>query len=325
MHILVTGGAGVIGSNLCEKLLSLGYSVECIDNLHTGRLGNIAKCQENENFTFFEHDVIERYEPKRKPDQIYNLASPASVPYCTTSPVQITLTNVVGSYNMLELAKACDATILEASTSEVYGNPEIHPQPESYNGNVTPIGVRSCYDESKRTAESLFFTYWRTYGTKIKVARIFNTYGPPSRHDDGRIVPNFIVQALLGKPLTIYGDGSQTRSLCYVDDMVDGLILLMNSDSDVTGPMNIGSQREHTILELAQLILDLTGSSSELVFLDLPSDDPLVRNPDTTYAKNTLDWSPSVSLEDGLTKTIAFFQELIDGGLIDVSEIASIS
>jgi len=312
MHILVTGGAGFIGSNLCRKLLSLGHSVECIDNLYTGKLDNIEDCQENDGFSFVEHDVTQPYVPNIKPDQIYNMACPASPRHYQATPIDTTLTNVLGAYHLLELARSCDATILQASTSEVYGDPDMHPQPESYTGNVNPIGIRACYDEGKRVAESLFFDFNRSYGTRIKVARIFNTYGPFMCQDDGRVISNFIIQALFGKPLTIYGDGSQTRSFCYVDDLVEGLIAFMSTDADVTGPMNFGSQYERTMLEIAELVLRETRSASELSFLGLPADDPRVRRPDTTFAETALGWRSQVSLEEGLSRTIAYFETILN-------------
>lgn len=308
-HILVTGGAGFIGSHLCARLIQEDHFVICFDNLFTGQKNNINDLLKNPNFEFVHHDITQPY--FSEVDEIYNLACPASPIHYQFDPVQTTITNVMGAINMLELAKKKNATILQASTSEVYGDPEVHPQPESYWGRVNPIGIRSCYDEGKRCAETLFFDYFRQHQTKIKVARIFNTYGPNMHLNDGRVVSNFIIQALRGENLTIYGDGTQTRSFQYVDDLVEAMIRLMNTDAKFTGPINIGNPKEFTMLELAQTILKLTNSKSELVFKPLPSDDPRQRQPDITLAKNILDWEPKVQLEEGLVKTIEYFKSII--------------
>jgi len=308
-RILVTGGAGFIGSHLCARLLESGADVLCVDNFFTGSKRNLLPLLGNPGFELMRHDVT--FPLYVEVDQIYNLACPASPVHYQHDPVQTTKTSVHGAINMLGLAKRVGATILQASTSEVYGDPAIHPQVESYWGNVNPIGIRSCYDEGKRCAETLFFDYHRQHRTRIKVARIFNTYGPNMHPADGRVVSNFIVQALRGEPITIYGDGRQTRSFCYVDDLVDGLMRLMNSPAEVTGPINLGNPGEFTMLELAQTVIELTGARSELVFQPLPSDDPRQRQPDNSLAKATLDWSPKVELREGLTRTIAYFDALL--------------
>lgn len=306
---LVTGGAGFIGSHLCRRLLADDAEVLCADNFYTGSKRNVASLMDDPYFELIRHDVT--FPLYVEVDRIYNLASPASPIHYQEDPVQTTKTNVHGSINMLGLAKRLDARILQASTSEVYGDPEVHPQKENYSGNVNPIGPRSCYDEGKRCAETLFFDYHRQHDLNIKVARIFNTYGPNMHPDDGRVVSNFIGQALKGNPITVYGDGKQTRSFCYVDDMVEGLLRLMNSRPDFTGPVNLGNQRETTILELAELVRDLTNSGSEIVYEELPEDDPQRRKPDTTLAREELGgWKPEVSLEDGLKKTIQYFDVL---------------
>jgi UDP-glucuronate decarboxylase len=307
--VLVTGGAGFLGSHLCEHLLRNGHDVLCVDNFYTGTKRNIVHLLENRSFELLRHDVT--FPLFVEVDEIYNLACPASPIHYQNDPVQTTKVNVHGSINMLGLAKRVKATILQASTSEVYGNPSIHPQVESYWGNVNPIGPRACYDEGKRCAETLFFDYHRQHGLEIKVARLFNTYGPRMHPNDGRVVSNFIVQALQGNPITIYGDGSQTRSFCYVDDMVEALIRLMQSPKGFTGPVNLGNPEEFTVLELAQLIIKLTGSKSKIIRKDLPKDDPERRKPDISLAKSTLDWSPKVQLEEGITKTIGFFEDLL--------------
>jgi len=312
MHILVTGGAGFLGSNLCKRLLSQGHSIECVDNLLTGRRSNIAEFESDARFCFIEHDITAGYKPMHKPDQIYNLACPASPRWYQATPIATTLTNVVGMRNMLELARVHDATILQASTSEVYGDPEIHPQPESYHGNVNPIGIRSCYDEGKRVAESLCFDYLRTHATRIKVARIFNTYGPRMAQDDGRAISSFIVAALRHNPLVLYGNGNQTRSFCYVDDLIDALVLLMNSSRETTGPVNLGSQYEYAIRDVAELIRELTRSSSVLEYQPIPEDDPRIRKPDISRARTELGWYPTTSLETGLEKTIKYFHTMLD-------------
>lgn len=311
-RVLITGGAGFLGSHLCDHLLRNGYEILCVDNFYTGTKGNIAHLLNNPAFELLRHDIT--FPLFVEVDQIYNLACPASPIHYQYDPVQTTKVNVHGAINMLGLAKRVKARILQASTSEVYGNPSIHPQVESYCGNVNPTGPRACYDEGKRCAETLFFDYHRQLSLEIKVARIFNTYGPRMHPNDGRVVSNFIVQALQGKPITIYGDGSQTRSFCYVDDLVEGLIRLMESPNGFTGPVNLGNPEEFTILELAQFIIKLTGSRSEIIRQGLPKDDPERRKPDISLAKSTLDWSPKVQLEEGLIKTISYFEDLLGLG-----------
>ncbi len=311
-RILITGGAGFLGSHLCERLLAENHDVICVDNFYTSTRRNIRHLLDHPNFELLRHDVT--FPLYVEVDQIYNLACPASPVHYQRDPVQTTKTSVHGAINMLGLAKRTGATILQASTSEVYGDPELHPQPESYWGNVNPIGVRSCYDEGKRCAETLFFDYLRQHDMPIKVARIFNTYGPRMLPDDGRVVSNFIVQALNGEDLTIYGDGSQTRSFCYVDDLVDGLVRLMNSPKKITGPINLGNPVEFTILELAEKVLAKVGSSSELVEKPLPSDDPTQRQPDIRHAKEVLGWEPTIPLETGLDATIDYFRQLLTSG-----------
>jgi UDP-glucuronate decarboxylase len=307
--ILVTGGAGFLGSHLCERLLDTGNSVLCVDNFFTGNKGNIAHLIGNPYFEVMCHDVtVPLYVDV---DQIYNLACPASPVHYQFDPIQTTKTSVHGAINMLGLAKRLKAKIFQASTSEVYGDPEVHPQVESYWGHVNPIGLRSCYDEGKRCAETLFFDYWRQHQVQIKVARIFNTYGPRMDPNDGRVVSNFIVQALKGEDITIYGSGQQTRSFCYVDDLIEVFMRFMASDSDFTGPVNIGNPGEFTMLDLAEKVISLTGSRSKLVFKPLPSDDPKQRQPDIHLAQQMLDWQPKVSLEDGLKETIAYFSRII--------------
>lgn len=307
--ILVTGGAGFLGSHLCERLLHAGNDVLCVDNFFTGSKDNIAHLIGNPYFELMRHDVTMPLYVEV--DQIYNLACPASPVHYQFDPVQTTKTSVHGAINMLGLAKRVKARIFQASTSEVYGDPEVHPQVESYWGRVNPIGLRSCYDEGKRCAETLFFDYWRQHQVQIKVARIFNTYGPRMHPNDGRVVSNFIVQALKGEDITIYGTGQQTRSFCYVDDLIEVIISFMASDIDFTGPVNIGNPGEFTMLELAEKVISLTGSRSKLVFKALPSDDPKQRQPDIELAKQKLDWQPKVSLEDGLKETIAYFTKLV--------------
>ena len=306
--ILVTGGAGFLGSHLCERLLHAGNDVLCVDNFFTGSKDNIAHLIGNPYFELMRHDVTMPLYVEV--DQIYNLACPASPVHYQFDPVQTTKTSVHGAINMLGLAKRVKARIFQASTSEVYGDPEVHPQVESYWGRVNPIGLRSCYDEGKRCAETLVFDYWRQHQVQIKVARIFNTYGPRMHPNDGRVVSNFIVQALKGEDITIYGSGQQTRSFCYVDDLIEVIIRFMASDIDFTGPVNIGNPGEFTMLELAEKVISLTGSRSKLVFKALPSDDPKQRQPDIEMAKQMLDWQPKVSLEDGLKETIAYFAKL---------------
>lgn len=307
--ILITGGAGFLGSHLCRRLLKDGNEVICLDNFFTGDKKNIVDLMSNPYFELVRHDVQEPI--LLEVDEIYNLACPASPPYYQFDPVATTRTSVLGAINMLEIAKKCKAKILQASTSEVYGDPEIHPQPENYRGNVSTTGIRACYDEGKRCAETLFFDYHRQYGVAIKVARIFNTYGPYMNPDDGRVVSNFIVQALQNKDITIYGDGKQTRSFQYVDDLIEGLIRLMNSPDAFTGPVNIGNPNEFSMLELAQNVLELTESQSSLVYKDLPQDDPLQRQPDISLAKKELNWEPKIQLTDGLKKTIEYFKTVI--------------
>lgn len=307
--ILVAGGAGFLGSHLCERLLSEGHSVFCVDNLYTGRKENIEHLIQNPHFQFHEQDICLPLDLCI--NEIYNFACPASPPHYQADPIQTLKTSVHGSLHLLELAKKNSAKIFQASTSEVYGDPAQHPQTETYWGNVNPIGVRSCYDEGKRCAETLFFDYFRTHGIKIKVGRIFNTYGPRMHPDDGRVVSNFIVQALQNHPITIYGDGTQTRSFCYVDDLIQAAHLLMNSADAVTGPFNLGNPTEYRVLDLAEIILKLTNSRSSLEFKPLPSDDPKQRRPDLTNTKKTLGWEPKYPLIDGLKKTIAYFDALL--------------
>lgn len=304
-RILVTGGAGFLGSHLCERLLEQGNEVLCVDNYFTGRRRNIAHLMENPRFEVMRHDVT--FPLYVEVDGIYNMACPASPVHYQHDPVQTTKTSVMGAINMLGLAKRLKVPILQASTSEVYGDPQIHPQPESYWGNVNPIGPRSCYDEGKRCAETLFFDYRRQHGLEIKVARIFNTYGPRMQPNDGRVISNFIIQALQGKPITVYGKGDQTRSFCFVSDQVAGLMALMNTGPEHTGPMNIGNPVEMTILEAAELIVELTGSGSEVIFEPLPKDDPMQRKPVIDYAISATGWTPNVALRDGLRETIAYF------------------
>jgi UDP-glucuronate decarboxylase len=307
---LVSGGSGFLGSHLCDRLLGRGQEVLCVDNLFTGQKRNVAHLHGNPKFEFLRHDVT--FPLFVEVDQIWNLACPASPVHYQHDPVQTTKTSVHGAINMLGLAKRLGAKILQASTSEVYGDPAVHPQTEDYWGNVNPIGPRSCYDEGKRCAETLFFDYWRQHQLRIKVLRIFNTYGPRMHPNDGRVVSNFIVQALKGQEITIYGDGSQTRSFCYVDDLIEGMIRLMDSPDDVTGPINVGNPGEFTMIELAENVLKLTKSKSKLVRMPLPADDPKQRKPDITKAKTVLGWEPKVQLEDGLKETIAYFKKLLD-------------
>ncbi len=307
-RILVTGGAGFLGSHLCERLLDAGHDVLCIDNYFTGRRSNVAHLLGNPRFEIMRHDVT--FPLYVEVDEIYNLACPASPVHYQHDPVQTTKTSVHGVINMLGLAKRLRAKILQASTSEVYGDPTVHPQTEAYWGNVNPIGFRSCYDEGKRCAETLFFDYHRQHKLRIKVARIFNTYGPRMHPQDGRVVSNFIMQALAGEPITIYGDGSQTRSFCFVDDLIEGLIRLMETGDEITGPMNIGNPVEMSIRELAEAVIELTGSRSELVYEPLPHDDPVQRQPDIGFARRALGWEPEIKLRDGLKRTIAYFTVL---------------
>jgi UDP-glucuronate decarboxylase len=307
-RILVTGGAGFIGSHLCQRLLDLGHSVICVDNYFTGMRENVAPLLPNPYFEAVRHDVT--FPMHFEIDEIYNLACPASPVHYQFDPVQTTKTNVHGAINVLALANRCRAKVLQASTSEVYGDPEVHPQPESYWGRVNPIGPRACYDEGKRCAETLFFDYHRQFELRIKVARIFNTYGPRMRPDDGRVVSNFIVQALEGRPITVFGDGSQTRAFCFVDDLVEGLILLMDTPDEITGPVNLGRPQEFTMLELAEHVLAETGSDSKIEYKPLPADDPTQRRPDIGLARQLLGWEPTIDLSEGLRETVQYFREM---------------
>jgi UDP-glucuronate decarboxylase len=311
-RVLVTGGAGFLGSHLCERLLNEGCDVLCVDNFYTGSKRNIGHLLGNPYFELSRHDIT--FPLYVEVDEIYNLACPASPIHYQNDPVQTTKVNVHGSINVLGLAKRIKAKILQASTSEVYGDPTVHPQPETYLGNVNCIGPRSCYDEGKRCAETLFFDYFRQHKLRIKVARIFNTYGPRMHLNDGRVVSNFVVQALRGEPLTIFGDGTQTRSFCYVDDLIEGLVRLMNTNDDVTGPINLGKPREFTILELAEKVIELSNSTSEMVFRKLMADDPMQRRPDIEQARKILEWEPEIELEEGLKRTIAYFDNILTVG-----------
>ena len=322
-RVLVTGGAGFLGSHLCERLLERGDDVLCVDNYYTGRRDNIAHLLQQPNFELLRHDIT--FPLYVEIDEIYNLACPASPIHYQRNPVQTTKTSVHGAINMLGLAKRTNSKILQASTSEVYGDPQVHPQLEEYWGHVNPIGRRSCYDEGKRAAETLFFDYHRQHRLRIKVARIFNTYGPRMHPDDGRVVSTFIVQALRGEAITVFGDGSQSRSFCYRDDLVEGLIRLMESPDDVTGPVNLGNPTEFTMLELAERVLELTGSDSEIVFRPLPEDDPRQRQPNISRARQLLEWQPTVSLAEGLARTVEYFRELLDeAGDVDALLASSI-
>lgn len=309
-RILVTGGAGFLGSHLCERLLNEGNEVICIDNLFTGSKDNIWNLLDNKNFEFIRHDIIQPI--YLEVDQIYNLACPASPPYYQFNPIKTIKTSVLGAINMLGLARRTKATILQASTSEVYGDPKIHPQPETYRGNVNPIGIRACYDEGKRAAETLFFDYYRQHRVKIKVVRIFNTYGPKMDSNDGRVISNFIVQALKGEDITIYGNGEQTRSFCYVDDLIDGMIKMMNSENSFTGPVNLGNPVEFTIKQLAEKILQKIETKSKIIYEPLPQDDPLQRKPLIDLAKQNLNWEPSITLDKGLDNTIEYFRGILN-------------
>lgn len=311
--IVVTGGTGFLGSNLCARLIKDGHRVICVDNNYTGRLKNVQELQNHPNFRFLLHDVIQPLEIDEKIDQIYNLACPASPRhYQGKAAIFTTKTCVLGALNLLELAKKHGATILQASTSEVYGEPAVHPQPETYRGNVNPIGIRACYDEGKRCAESLFFDYHREEGVDIKVVRIFNTYGPNMNPEDGRVVSNIICQALRGEDITLYGDGSQTRSFCYVDDLIDAFIRMMNSPKGFTGPVNTGNPGEFTVKELADLVISKIGGNHRIVHQPLPKDDPTHRKPDITLAKEKLGWEPKIKLSEGLDKTIAYFKSILE-------------
>jgi UDP-glucuronate decarboxylase len=311
-RILVTGGAGFLGSHLCAKLIAAGHEVLCVDNFYTGRRTNLAALLSHPALEVMRHDIC--FPLYVEVDEIYNLACPASPVHYQFDPVQTTKTSVHGSINMLGLAKRVKAKILQASTSEVYGDPQVHPQPETYWGHVNPVGLRSCYDEGKRCAETLFFDYYRQHRVRIKVARIFNTYGPHMHPQDGRVISNFIVQALQGDDLTVYGKGEQTRSFCYVDDLIDGLMALMQSPDEVVGPVNLGNPGEYTVLELAEMVLKLTGGRSKIVFKPLPQDDPTQRQPDITVARSTLGWEPKVPLQEGLERTIQYFRTLLHTG-----------
>ena len=308
-RILVTGGSGFLGSHLCLQLLNLGHDILCVDNFFTGTKDNIIELLDNQHFELIRHDIT--FPLYLEVDEIYNLACPASPIHYQKDPVQTTKTNVHGAINLLGLAKRTNAKIMQASTSEVYGDSKVIPQTEDYWGNVNPIGVRSCYDEGKRCAETLFFDYHRQHNLRIKVARIFNTYGPKMHPNDGRVISNFIMQALRNEPVTIFGDGSQSRSFCYVDEIIDAFIQLMNTSDDFTGPVNIGNPIEFTIKELAEKIIDLVNSKSEITYKDLPSDDPIQRRPDISLAKDKLGWSPTIQLEEGLNKTIPYFADLL--------------
>ena len=308
-RVLVSGGAGFLGSHLCEQLLARGQQVLCVDNFFTGSRRNIEHLLDHKRFELLRHDIT--HPLFVEVDEIFNLACPASPIHYKKDPVQTTKTSVIGAINMLGLAKRLKIKVLQTSTSEVYGDPSVHPQPESYWGNVNPIGPRSCYDEGKRCAETLFFDYWRQHRLPIKVVRVFNTYGPRTHPNDGRVVSSFIVQALLNRDITVFGDGSQTRSFCYVDDLIKGLTRMMDSAQDLTGPVNLGNPTEHTILEIAKMIIELTGSRSQIVHLELPEDDPKQRRPDISAAERLLDWRPAISLAEGLPKTIAYFERVV--------------
>ena len=308
-RVLITGGAGFLGSHLCDRLVSEGFEVLCVDNCFTGSRKNIFHLLNKPNFEFIRHDIT--FPLYLEVDEIYNLACPASPVHYQFDPVQTTKTSVHGAINMLGLAKRVKAKILQASTSEVYGNPDVHPQPETYWGRVNPIGPRSCYDEGKRCAETLFFDYYRQHNLKIKVVRIFNTYGPRMHPNDGRVVSNFIVQALTNQDITVFGDGTQTRSFCYVDDLIEGFVRMMNGPDDFIGPVNLGNPDEFTILELAQKIMEITNSKSKIIFKPLPQDDPMQRRPDISLAKEKLKWQPTVKLDEGLKKTIEYFNTIL--------------
>ncbi|NLS07921.1 SDR family oxidoreductase [Rhizobium sp. P32RR-XVIII] len=320
-RVMVTGGTGFLGSFLCERLLTEGNDVLCVDNYYTGSRDNVLHLLDDPHFETIRHDVT--FPLYVEIDEIYNLACPASPVHYQIDPVQTVKTNVHGAINMLGLAKRTKAKILQASTSEVYGDPAVHPQPEEYRGSVNPIGPRACYDEGKRCAETLFFDYHRQYGLGIRVARIFNTYGPRMHPNDGRVVSNFIVQALRNEPITIFGDGTQTRSFCYVDDLIDGLIRLMSAPAGVTGPINLGNPGEFQVRELAEMVIEMTGSRSGMVFKPLPTDDPTQRKPDISRARQELGWQPTVSLREGLEKTIAYFEWALSGGVRSVLKTKS--
>jgi UDP-glucuronate decarboxylase len=309
MRALVTGGAGFIGSNLCERLLNSGYEVICMDNFYTGSKANILKFTDNPAFEVIRRDISEPFSIEA--DFIINLACPASVPHYQKDPLKTMKDNVYGIFNVMENARRLKVPVLHTSTSEVYGSPNVHPQPENYNGNVNPTSIRSCYDEGKRAAETIMFDYHRQYGTDIRVVRVFNTYGPKMLENDGRVVSNFIVQALKGEDLTVYGEGKQTRSFCYVSDLIDGIMLFIEDKSGFTGPVNLGNNYEFTVVDFAKLVLSLTGSKSKIKFVELPKDDPIQRNPDLTLAKKALGYNPQVGIEEGLKKTIAYFEKAV--------------
>jgi UDP-glucuronate decarboxylase len=319
-RVMVTGGAGFLGSHLCERLLHLGHDVLCVDNFYTGSKDNVLAILDHPHFELLRHDVT--FPLYVEVDEIYNFACPASPVHYQFDPVQTTKTSVLGAINMLGLAKRVKATILQASTSEVYGDPQVHPQPEEYWGHVNPIGFRSCYDEGKRCAETLFFDYRRQHKLRIKVARIFNTYGPRMHPNDGRVVSNFIMQALRGRPITLYGSGMQSRSFCFVDDLVEACVRLMATPDDVVGPMNLGNPVEFTIRELAEMVIRMTGTKSRLEFRPLPSDDPVQRQPEIALARGVLEWEPVVRLEEGLVKTIHYFESLLHSGLLPADDLA---
>ncbi|MCL4322180.1 MAG: SDR family oxidoreductase [Deltaproteobacteria bacterium] len=309
MRVLVTGGAGFIGSNLCERLLDSGYEVLCMDNFYTGSKTNVLEFTNNPAFEVIRHDISEPFSIEA--DFIINLACPASVPHYQKDPIKTMKDNVYGIFNVMENARRLKVPVLHTSTSEVYGSPNVHPQPESYNGNVNPISIRSCYDEGKRAAETIMFDYHRQYGVDIRVVRVFNTYGPKMLENDGRVVSNFIVQALKGDDLTVYGDGKQTRSFCYISDLIDGIMLFMENKSGFTGPVNLGNNYEFTVIDFAKLVISLTGSKSKIKFVELPKDDPIQRNPDLTLARKVLGYNPKVSIEEGLKKTISYFGKVL--------------
>lgn len=319
-HIVVTGGAGFLGSHICERLVESGHKVTCVDNFLTGSSSNVEHLLENPRFTLLDHDICDPLDIEGDVDEIYNFACPASPPRYQEDPIYTTKISVIGALNILELARAKGAKIIQASTSEVYGDPTVHPQTEDYWGNVNTIGIRACYDEGKRCAETLFYEYQRCHGVNVRVVRIFNTYGPRMSGDDGRVVSNFIVQALRGEDITIYGDGSQTRSFCYRDDLVEGIIRLMNSDDSVSFPVNIGNQGEFTIRELADIVIEMTGSSSKIVFHPLPQDDPMQRCPDISRAREHLDWEPEIPLREGLRATIGYFEQILQRSHVIAAE-----
>lgn len=309
MRILITGGAGFVGSNLCQRLLDKGYEVLCMDNFFTGSKDNVIEFLDNKNFELIRQDISEPFVIET--DFIVNLACPASVPFYQKNPLKTMKDNVYGIFNVMENARRLDIPVLHTSTSEVYGSPSVHPQPESYNGNVNPVSIRSCYDEGKRAAETIMFDYHRQHSVDIKIVRVFNTYGPKMLKNDGRVVSNFIVQALTGKDITVYGDGMQTRSFCYISDLIDGILLFMENKSGFTGPVNLGNNYEFTVIDFAKLVISLTGSKSKIKFMELPQDDPVQRNPDLTLAKKTLGYNPKVNIEEGLKKTISYLDKVL--------------